>query len=36
MLNAFPYNSGHLMASPHCQVASIEDLDDDELRERFA
>jgi ATP adenylyltransferase len=33
MLNAFPYNSGHLMVSPNRHVASIEDLDADELRE---
>jgi ATP adenylyltransferase len=33
MLNAFPYNSGHLMVSPHRHVASIEDLGDDELLE---
>ena len=31
MLNAFPYNSGHLMVAPHRHVASIEDLDDEEL-----
>jgi ATP adenylyltransferase len=33
MLNAFPYNSGHLMVFPHRHVASIEDLDEDELLE---
>ena len=33
MLNAFPYNSGHLMVSPHRHVGSIEDLDDGELLE---
>jgi ATP adenylyltransferase len=33
MLNAFPYNSGHLMVSPHRHVASIEGLDHDELLE---
>jgi ATP adenylyltransferase len=33
MLNAFPYNSGHLMVSPHRHVASIEDLDAAELLE---
>ena len=33
MLNAFPYNSGHLMVSPLRHVASIEDLGDDELLE---
>jgi ATP adenylyltransferase len=30
MLNAFPYNSGHLMVSPHRHVASLADLDDRE------
>ena len=33
MLNAFLYNSGHLMVSPLRHAASIEDLDDDELLE---
>ena len=33
MLNAFPYNSGHLMVSPHRHLASIEDLDPGELLE---
>jgi ATP adenylyltransferase len=33
MLNAFPYNSGHLMVAPRRHVASIEDLGDDELLE---
>jgi ATP adenylyltransferase len=33
MLNAFPYNSGHLMVAPHRHVASIEDLEDAELLE---
>jgi ATP adenylyltransferase len=33
MLNAFPYNSGHLMVSPFRHVASIEQLDDDESLE---
>jgi ATP adenylyltransferase len=33
MLNAFPYNSGHLMVSPNRHLASIEGLDDDELLE---
>jgi ATP adenylyltransferase len=30
MLNAFPYNSGHLMISPDRHVASLADLDADE------
>jgi ATP adenylyltransferase len=33
MLNAFPYNSGHLMVSPYRHVPSIEDLDAGELLE---
>jgi ATP adenylyltransferase len=33
MLNAFPYNSGHLMVSPHRHVPSLEDLDERELLE---
>ncbi|HKH17902.1 MAG TPA: HIT domain-containing protein [Solirubrobacteraceae bacterium] len=33
MLNAFPYNSGHLMVSPVRHVASLADLDDDESLE---
>jgi ATP adenylyltransferase len=33
MLDAFPYNSGHLMVSPARHVASTEDLDGDELLE---
>jgi ATP adenylyltransferase len=33
MLNAFPYNSGHLMVAPRRHVPSIEDLEPDELLE---
>jgi len=33
MLNAFPYSSGHLMVAPHRHLASLEDLDGDELAE---
>ena len=29
MLNAYPYNNGHLMVSPYAHLPSIEDLDDD-------
>jgi ATP adenylyltransferase len=36
MLNAFPYNSGHLMVSPLRHVASIENLGDDEALELMA
>lgn len=35
MLNAYPYNPGHLMVAPYRHIASIEDLTDDELREHF-
>ena len=28
MLNAFPYNNGHVMVSPYTHVPSIEELDD--------
>jgi ATP adenylyltransferase len=33
MLNAFPYNSGHLMVAPDRHAASLADLDDDESLE---
>jgi len=33
VLNAFPYNSGHLMIVPYRHVSSLEYLDDDELFE---
>ncbi|TET85831.1 HIT domain-containing protein [Candidatus Aerophobetes bacterium] len=33
MLNAFPYNNGHLMIIPYRHVGSIEDLKEDETRE---
>jgi ATP adenylyltransferase len=33
MLNAFPYNNGHLMVSPYRHVASIEELDEPTLLE---
>lgn len=32
-LNAYPYNSGHLMTIPYRHVASVEDLDSNELME---
>lgn len=31
MLNAFPYNNGHLMVIPYRHVADLSDLQDDEL-----
>ena len=33
LLNTFPYTSGHLMVAPYRHVASLEDLDDEELGE---
>lgn len=33
MLNAFPYNPGHLMVAPFRHVAEMEDLRDEELSE---
>ena len=33
MLNAYPYNNGHLMVSPYRHVPSIEELDADTLLE---
>ena len=33
MLNAFPYNNGHLMVAPRRHVASLEDVDDGEALE---
>jgi ATP adenylyltransferase len=33
MLNAFPYNSGHLMVSPDRHLSSLADLEDDESLE---
>jgi len=36
MLNAFPYNPGHLMIAPYRHVASPEDLTPEERNEHFA
>jgi ATP adenylyltransferase len=33
MLNAYPYNNGHLMIAPYRHLDSVEDLEDDEARE---
>ena len=33
MLNAYPYNNGHLMIAPYRHIDSVEDLEDDEARE---
>ena len=35
MLNAYPYNSGHLMTPPYLHVADLEELTTDELHEHF-
>lgn len=35
MLNAYPYNPGHLMIAPYRHTASIEELTDEELKEHF-
>jgi len=36
MLNAFPYNPGHLMVAPYRHVADIQSLTDEESKEHFA
>jgi ATP adenylyltransferase len=35
MLNAFPYNPGHLMVAPYRHVANVQDLTNDEAKEHF-
>jgi ATP adenylyltransferase len=35
MLNAYPYNSGHLMVAPYRHVASLEEMTDEERHEHF-
>jgi len=35
IMNAFPYNNGHLMVAPYRHVPTLENLDDDELLEVF-
>ncbi len=35
MMNAFPYNPGHLMVAPYRHVASLEVLTEDERHEHF-
>ncbi|MBM3148688.1 MAG: HIT domain-containing protein [Chloroflexi bacterium] len=35
MLNAFPYNPGHLMVAPYRHIGKLEDLNDDESKEHF-
>lgn len=36
MLNAFPYNSGHLLVAPYRHVADLADLDRDEMADLMA
>lgn len=36
VLNLYPYNAGHLMVVPYRQVASLEDLTDEEMTELMA
>jgi ATP adenylyltransferase len=33
MLNAYPYNNGHLMIAPYRHIDSVESLEDDEAKE---
>jgi len=35
MLNAFPYNPGHLMIAPYRHTANLQDLTDEEVKEHF-
>jgi ATP adenylyltransferase len=35
MMNAFPYNPGHLMVAPYRHIANLQDLTDEEARELF-
>jgi ATP adenylyltransferase len=35
ILNAFPYNPGHLMVAPYRHLGKLEDLSDEESREHF-
>jgi ATP adenylyltransferase len=35
MLNAFPYNPGHLMVAPYRHTANLQDLTDEEAKEHF-
>ena len=35
ILNAFPYNPGHLMVVPYRHIANLQDLTDEEAKEHF-
>ena len=35
ILNAFPYNPGHLLVAPYRHIGQLEDLTDEESREHF-
>ena len=35
ILNAFPYNSGHLMVAPYRHTADLQDLMEEEVKEHF-
>jgi ATP adenylyltransferase len=35
ILNAFPYNPGHLMVAPYRHIADLQDLTDEEAKEHF-
>jgi len=35
ILNAFPYNPGHLMIAPYRHIANLQDLTDDEVTDHF-
>jgi len=35
ILNAYPYNPGHLMIAPYRHIANLEDLTDEELHEHY-
>lgn len=36
ILNKFPYNPGHLMVAPYRHIATLEDMNDDELMDHFS